>query len=383
MGNFLSRVTAARRRLKNIADVFEGRIPRVLILGLDGAAVVFVVDGGDRVRADEARFELHELLQNGRLRRVPLVVVNNKQDVEGAMAEEEMRTVLDLATIQDRDVSLHNVSAVNGTNVKPVLTDVVDKIKAFRHYKSGLGVTGKAETPGSSKTGSDIGKDKDSMKFSSIEDADNNDNVPSLFGNLSKSEPTTDLDAVSDVVPGPSTYQPDQPLYAGHSGQPTASEVSSDVSSDHKPSYDSESYNVQNPDGVLIQPVDGNIVANEGTENTGRSEETSSEHDSQSHADIASHLDTNINEFNSSEAEDISTEDANSNTVNAYEASESESVSERFDEPEQKSAKVVVDEASVVDGESTSISEDSDSSDGDSECVRGLEDIARQHAVAV
>ena len=44
---------------------------------------MFVVDGADRVRVDEARFELHELIAERHLRRVPLIVVANKQDAEG------------------------------------------------------------------------------------------------------------------------------------------------------------------------------------------------------------------------------------------------------------------------------------------------------------
>lgn len=42
-----------------------------------------MVDSSDNVRIDEAKFELHDLLQSRDLRRVPLVVVANKQDADG------------------------------------------------------------------------------------------------------------------------------------------------------------------------------------------------------------------------------------------------------------------------------------------------------------
>ena len=47
------------------------------------SAVVYVVDASDKVRIDEAKFELHELLKSRDLIKVPLVVVANKQDTEG------------------------------------------------------------------------------------------------------------------------------------------------------------------------------------------------------------------------------------------------------------------------------------------------------------
>lgn len=44
---------------------------------------MYVVDSSDNVRIDEAKFELHDLLLSRDLRRVPLVVVANKQDADG------------------------------------------------------------------------------------------------------------------------------------------------------------------------------------------------------------------------------------------------------------------------------------------------------------
>ncbi|KAH3729345.1 uncharacterized protein LOC127853362 isoform X1 [Dreissena polymorpha] len=271
MGNVIGRVNAYRRQLKHLSDVFEGRVPKVLILGLDGAgktclmyktkldhtiyanlpprginiehtrprrgariqlydmpgsklsrylwqaflkeaeAIVWVVDSSDRVRADEAKFELHDLLQSRSLRRVPVIVVANKQDADGVMGPEQVRTELDLASIQDRDVTIHGVSAKNGTNVKAVFVDVVDKIKAYRHFKSSL------QSP---KPDHQNGKNKNEIngiEFTNIETKDANENIPSLFENLKKREQVTDVDNEIDVVPGPSGVQSEQAVYAGHS----------------------------------------------------------------------------------------------------------------------------------------------------------------------
>ena len=164
------------------------------------------------------------------------------------MGEEELRLELDLASIQDRDVSVHYVSAINGTRIQPVLMDVVDKIRAFRHYKSGLGLDGKASTPGS-RPSTEV--DKDSVRFTSIEDAD---------AATANGVPVTDLDADDDVVAGPSGVQ------GNHTGRPGLALTRNDSDSgsddvDYIPSPDSVSDNDQNPEDVVLKKdyVDSNI----------------------------------------------------------------------------------------------------------------------------
>ncbi|KAM4605396.1 ADP-ribosylation factor-like protein 14 [Polymixia lowei] len=56
----------------------------------DAAAIVFVVDSSDTARLDEARQELERTLSSDHLRGLPVVVLANKQDVNGAL------TVMDI-----------------------------------------------------------------------------------------------------------------------------------------------------------------------------------------------------------------------------------------------------------------------------------------------
>ncbi|XP_061072192.1 ADP-ribosylation factor-like protein 14 [Conger conger] len=56
----------------------------------DTAGVVFVVDAADRRRLGEARQELERVLKSEHLRRAPVVVLANKQDVPGAADAEEI-----------------------------------------------------------------------------------------------------------------------------------------------------------------------------------------------------------------------------------------------------------------------------------------------------
>ncbi|KAL0973077.1 hypothetical protein UPYG_G00198640 [Umbra pygmaea] len=66
------------------------------------AAVVFVVDSWDRKRLEEAKRELHKVLRS--LKKIPLVVLANKQDLPGAANPQEVSHRLDLRTVcENRD----------------------------------------------------------------------------------------------------------------------------------------------------------------------------------------------------------------------------------------------------------------------------------------
>ncbi|KAG8883200.1 hypothetical protein FRB97_007022 [Tulasnella sp. 331] len=74
-------------------------------------AIIFVVDSHDRAKLETARFELHSLLDQSSLVGVPLLVLGNKNDLEGAMPVQELIKALQLETIQNRPVSCYSVSS--------------------------------------------------------------------------------------------------------------------------------------------------------------------------------------------------------------------------------------------------------------------------------
>ncbi|XP_045197191.1 ADP-ribosylation factor D-like [Mercenaria mercenaria] len=257
MGNLLEKIQSCRHRMKNLTNVFDGREPRVLMLGLDSAgkttilykaklddtifanvpprginielmtprrgariqvydmpgskltrylwsnwfkcteAVVYVVDSADSVRIDEAKFELHELLQSRDLRRVPLIVVANKQDSDGAMNTEVISAELDLTSIQDRDWSIHGTYALKGTGIKQVFQDVVDKIKAFRHYKSGLVVKDVKSKQKVEKSKGVQGETNIEFTDIEIKDANDNEKTHSLFESIKKQDELKGEETVS------------------------------------------------------------------------------------------------------------------------------------------------------------------------------------------
>lgn len=175
---------------------------------------------------------------------------------------------MELSSIEDRDWSIHAASATTSVGVKTVFTDVVDKIKAFRHYKSGLGSPLREST--STKKNSPSIEDDNEPKFTHIEDTDNTETekIPSLFDSINRSEKVTDLDANSDVVPSTSSSN-DQPTYA----RPTEQEVKSShseerhsVSDRDNPSPDSVSDSSQIVEKAQIEIVNGHDKHNCDTE---------------------------------------------------------------------------------------------------------------------
>lgn len=74
---------------------------RVYFQGTQG--LIFVVDSADRERIEDAKTELHKLLQEVELKNVILLVFANKQDMPNAMSASEIREKLALGVLRDRE----------------------------------------------------------------------------------------------------------------------------------------------------------------------------------------------------------------------------------------------------------------------------------------
>ncbi|KAM6989856.1 ADP-ribosylation factor-like protein 14 [Tautogolabrus adspersus] len=96
----------------------------------DAAAVVFVVDSSDRARLEEARRELEITLRSEQLRGRPLILIANKQDVNGAMSVTEIKGTFHLRRIcSDRDWFVQPCSASTGFGVEEAFRRVVQLAK--------------------------------------------------------------------------------------------------------------------------------------------------------------------------------------------------------------------------------------------------------------
>jgi len=84
-------------------------------------AIVFVVDSIDTEKFNTARFELHQLLSQPSLTGVPLLVLGNKNDIDGHAPVKEIITALELDKIRDRPVSCYSCSMKSQHNLDIVM----------------------------------------------------------------------------------------------------------------------------------------------------------------------------------------------------------------------------------------------------------------------
>ena len=97
--------------------------------------VVWVVDSTDRERMALCKKELDTILQQERLASASLLILANKQDIEGAMASTEIRDLLDLDRIQRRHWSIVPCSAATRKGVEDGIVWLVNDIgsRLFTH----------------------------------------------------------------------------------------------------------------------------------------------------------------------------------------------------------------------------------------------------------
>lgn len=93
-------------------------------------ALIWVVDATDRLRIDDCREELHNLLEEERLSGASLLVFANKTDVGGCMDEIEIQEGLQLDAIKTHKWHIIRCSAITGVNLKEGLAWVVRDAKA-------------------------------------------------------------------------------------------------------------------------------------------------------------------------------------------------------------------------------------------------------------
>ena len=78
----------------------------------DTNAVIFVVDSADKERLEYSKQELEIMLQEEELKGVPVLVLANKQDLPGAMNDQDICSGLGLTSIKNRQWSLFKISAM-------------------------------------------------------------------------------------------------------------------------------------------------------------------------------------------------------------------------------------------------------------------------------
>ena len=88
--------------------------------------LIFVIDSNDRDRIDDAAEYLKEILEEEELKNCCVLVMANKQDLNGAMTPNEVIEKLEMGKLKGREWLVQGTSAINGQGVKEGLDWMVD-----------------------------------------------------------------------------------------------------------------------------------------------------------------------------------------------------------------------------------------------------------------
>jgi len=84
--------------------------------------LIFVVDCADRDRIDEARQELHRIINDREMREAIILIFANKQDLPEAMKPHEIQEKLGLTRLRDRNWYVQPACATTGDGLYEGLT---------------------------------------------------------------------------------------------------------------------------------------------------------------------------------------------------------------------------------------------------------------------
>lgn len=94
-------------------------------------AIIFVVDSSDSERIDEAKNEIHKLLEIEGAKDCPLLIFANKQDIQEAKKPDEIKSSLDLDNINDREIHVIGTCGTTGEGLNDGIKWVYDKLSSL------------------------------------------------------------------------------------------------------------------------------------------------------------------------------------------------------------------------------------------------------------
>ncbi|KHN71247.1 ADP-ribosylation factor-like protein 3 [Toxocara canis] len=92
--------------------------------------LIYVIDSSDRKRFDETGLELLELLEEEKLKSVPVLIFANKQDLVTAAKASEIAEGLQLLSIRDRSWQIQACSAVTGEGIRDGMDWISKNLRA-------------------------------------------------------------------------------------------------------------------------------------------------------------------------------------------------------------------------------------------------------------
>ncbi|CAK5091202.1 unnamed protein product [Meloidogyne enterolobii] len=92
-------------------------------------ALIFVVDSADVDRIDEARHELHKIVNDREMREAAILIFANKQDLPGALQPTELQERLGLGRLHSRNWYVQPSCAIGGSGLFEGLTWLASNCK--------------------------------------------------------------------------------------------------------------------------------------------------------------------------------------------------------------------------------------------------------------
>lgn len=87
----------------------------------------FIVDSADPATLQIARMEFEALVSKPSLEGIPVLVLGNKNDLPEAYDVDSIIDIMNLKSVDDREVSCYSISAKESVNVDAVLNWLVSK----------------------------------------------------------------------------------------------------------------------------------------------------------------------------------------------------------------------------------------------------------------
>ena len=90
---------------------------------------MFVIDSTEKTLLEEAKDEFFEILQNENVEDAKLLIMLNKQDLEGAMSFEDVYNYLELSKLKEREFHMQPCSALTGEGLFSGLEWLANKMQ--------------------------------------------------------------------------------------------------------------------------------------------------------------------------------------------------------------------------------------------------------------
>ena len=98
--------------------------------------IIYVVDSNDQERLDEARVELHRLINDQYLTGVPVILLVNKQDISSSINVSEVTSKLGMPSLTDRTWHVHGCSAITGEGLLEGMEYFSLMVRNFKESKT-------------------------------------------------------------------------------------------------------------------------------------------------------------------------------------------------------------------------------------------------------